>query len=72
MIYRQQRLIDRIGGIAEVERLCQIQRDSWPSGTEYDRLMGCSWAHTSEENFVLFAKKKGFTNKQISLFKLLD
>lgn len=59
---------DLCGGVNKAQRLLQLYKNSYPSGTEYDRLMGRG--KTKEEVFARKAKQAGFTDEQIDA--LLD
>ena len=59
-----------LGGADRAFRLLRLYSNSYPSGTEYDRLMGRG--HTKEQVFAIKAKNNGFTPKEIRAFNNLQ
>lgn len=55
-----------VGGSDRAFRLLRIYQNSYPSGTEYDRLFGHGM--TREQVFRKTAISNGFTNRQINAF----
>ena len=63
---RQDRFVTAVGGTARAEELDRIYRNSYPHGTEYDRLMGRGL--TLEQAFRIRASRAGFSTKQINIY----
>ena len=66
----QEAILNRLGK-DNAERLFQIQQNSYPSGTAYDKLFGNNYL-SAEQVFVRSAKRQGFKQWQINLFLQLD
>lgn len=62
----QDAFVDYVGGTAKAEQLSRIWQNSWPSGTNYDRLMGRGG--TKEDVFRAKAKREGFTDEDVDAF----
>lgn len=60
-----------VGGTQRAEHMLQIYiHQSWPSGTEYDKLFGR--ARTKEQNFAVIARNYGFPPVEIRVFLALQ
>ena len=66
------KFVDMVGGTAKADRMMQIMNNSYPVGTQYDKLMKNGQHKTKEQVFAIKAKRAGFTNKQIQAFLSLS
>lgn len=66
----QDEILNRLGK-DNAERLFQIQQNSYPTGTAYDKLFGNNYL-SAEQVFIRSAKRSGFKQWQINLFLSLD
>lgn len=60
-----------VGGIRRADRLMWIWNNSYPHGTEYDRLFYPRRHKTRKQDFKSRAKKEGFSGDEISAFLAL-
>jgi len=67
---RREKLLDKIGGVKNADRMMQLLTTSYPSGTAYDRLYGRGKSAT--EVFKSKARREGFTASQINAFLAID
>ncbi len=58
-----------VGGTRRADQLSRIAKDSYPHGTEMDRLMGHGM--TREQVFRHKAKQEGFTDEEVDAFLML-
>jgi hypothetical protein len=68
---RQDRFIKLVGGTARADELMRIWNNSYPHGSEYDRMMRNGLGLTKEQAFERSAIARGFTKRQINAFRLL-
>ncbi len=68
-IESQDRFVKLVGGTHRADELMRIWNDSYPHGTEYDRLFGRGL--TKEQAFERSAIAHGFTKRQINSFRSL-
>jgi hypothetical protein len=54
------------GGVKRAQRMLYLWNDSYPAGSEYDRMMGRG--ASKAEVFKAKAKREGFTDEQIAAF----
>jgi len=60
--------IKAVGGTTKADRLQNIWRNSYPHGTEYDRVFKTGFYMSKQEAFTRAALREGFTKKQIHMF----
>lgn len=63
---KQDRFTELVGSVQRADRIQAIWRNSYPHGTEYDKLKGTYI--TQEEDFKRQAKEAGFTDLEITAF----
>jgi hypothetical protein len=64
----QDRFVSLVGGTSRANELMRIWSNSYPHGSEYDRMMRNGFALTKEQVFERTALSRGFTKRQISAF----
>lgn len=65
----QDRFVKLVGGTAKADELDRLYQNSYPHGTEYDRLFGRGL--TKEQAFERAALARGFTKRQIAAYRSL-
>lgn len=65
---RQAAFVRLVGGQERADRLQWIWNNSYPSGTEYDRIFWPGRYRTKEQVFRLKARREGFKDNEISSF----
>jgi len=65
---RQEVFVRLVGGRERADRLQWIRDNSYPCGTECNRISGTRRYKTKEEVFRLRAKREGFKDNEISSF----
>lgn len=66
---KQDRFTELVGGTQKADRLQAIWNNSYPHGTEYDKLRGTYIS--KEEDFRKKAKGEGYTEQEIKAFLAL-
>ena len=65
----QDAFVEFVGGTRRADQLSRIAQNSYPHGTEMDRLMGHGL--TREQVFRCKAKQEGFTDEEVDAFLML-
>lgn len=60
--------VEFIGGRNRAEYLSAIWDRTFPSGTQYDKLMETGQYRSKEENFRINAKRDGFYDSEVDAF----
>ena len=62
---------DYVGGVAKADQILYLWKNSYPSGSKYDKVFSTGYYHSRKENFSRKALDAGFCQQDIDAFFIL-